>query len=135
LWYYNNQLVDDESIDSKYIGFVYRITNLTNGKMYIGKKLLTNTRSKKVKGKTRKKRTKVESNWKSYFGSNKLLLDDVQLLGEDKFKREILMFCLSKGTLNYMEMKYQIDERVLESDQYYNDWIFVKVHRSHLKLH
>ena len=131
-WTYNEKTVDDD-IRESYIGFVYRITNLVTNKKYIGKKLLTNTRTKKVPGKTRRKKTKVESNWKSYFGSNAVLLEDVKALGEDSFKREILMFCTTKGSLNYYEMKYQIEENALLSPEYYNEWIIVKVHRSHVK--
>jgi hypothetical protein len=132
MWLFEDKEIDGDVID-EYIGFVYRITNLQNGKQYIGKKLFKSTRSKKVKGQTRKKKVKTESNWKSYYGSNAALLEDVEKLGPDSFRREILKLCTSKGTANYWEVRYQIDERVLESDQYYNDWIFVKVHRSHIK--
>jgi hypothetical protein len=61
------------------------------------------------------------------------LLEDVEKLGRDNFKREILKFCLSKGTANYWEAKYQIQEEALEKDDFYNEWIMVKVHRSHIK--
>jgi hypothetical protein len=132
MWLHEGKEIDGDVID-EYIGFVYRITNLDNGKEYIGKKLFKSTRTKKVKGKTRRKKVQTESNWKEYFGSNAALLEDVARLGPDRFKREILKLCSSKGTANYWEAKYQMQEEVLESDKYYNDWIMVKVHRSHIK--
>lgn len=130
MWLYNDQEFAENVIGDN-IGFVYIITNLSNNKKYIGKKLFKFSRTKKVKGK--KKKTKVESNWKSYFGSNEELLEDAKVLGEDNFKREILHLCKSKGTANYLEMKEQILHNALESEGYYNQWIAVKVHRSHLK--
>ena len=131
MWYYENKEIGDEDIQ-EYIGFVYRITNLTNQKSYIGKKLFKSTRTKTVKGK--RKKVKLDSGWRDYYGSNALLKQDVDSLGPENFRRDILHLCKSKGTANYLEMKEQIDRRVLESDQWYNDWIMVKVHRSHIKL-
>ena len=131
MWLYNDQEFAEDMIDDN-IGFVYIITNLSNNKKYIGKKLFKFSKTKKVNGK--KKKTKVESNWKSYFGSNEELLEDAKVLGEDNFKREILHLCKSKGTANYLEMKEQILHNALESNCYYNQWISVKVHRSHIKI-
>ena len=131
MWYYQGKEVSDEDIQ-EYIGFVYRITNLTNQKSYIGKKLFKSTRTKTVKGK--RKKVKLDSGWRDYYGSNAVLKQDVDSLGPENFHREILHLCKSKGTANYLEMREQIDRRVLESDQWYNEWIMVKVHRSHLKL-
>jgi len=131
MWYYENKEIGDEDIQ-EYIGFVYRITNLTNQKSYIGKKLFKSTRTKTIKGK--RKKVKLDSGWRDYYGSNALLKQDVDSLGPENFRRDILHLCKSKGTANYLEMREQIDRRVLESDQWYNDWIMVKVHRSHIKL-
>jgi hypothetical protein len=131
MWYYENKEISDEDI-KEYTGFVYRITNLTNNKSYIGKKLFTSIRTKTLKGK--RKKVKSDSGWRDYYGSNALLKADVEALGADKFRRDILHLCKSKGTANYLEMREQIDRRVLESDQWYNDWIMVKVSRSHIKL-
>lgn len=132
MWIYNDKEIGDDEI-TDYVSFVYRITNLETGKQYIGKKNFTKVRSKKVKGQVRKKKIKSASDWRKYFGSNLTLLADVERLGQDRFKREILKLCKSKGTANYWEAKYQIEEGVLESENYYNDWIMVKVHRSHIK--
>jgi hypothetical protein len=128
-WYYEEKIVESDIID-EYIGFVYNITNLTNNKRYIGKKLLKRTKTRQVKGK--KKRSLVESDWKLYYGSNKELQDDVSILGTGKFKREILRLCKTKGECNYFEAKYQFNLEVLENEDYYNCWIQVKVHKSHL---
>ena len=129
-WYYEATPID-ESILEPCVGFVYCITNLTNGKRYIGKKLLKFKKSKQVKGK--KKRFLVDSDWRTYWGSNKTLVADVQALGEHNFRRDILALCASKGECNYFEAKLQFECNVLESDSFYNDWIMLKVHRSHLK--
>lgn len=131
MWYYENKEISDEDI-KEYTGFVYCITNLTNNKSYIGKKLFVSTRTKTLKGK--RKKVKLDSGWRDYYGSNALLKADVEALGADNFRRDILHLCKSKGTANYLEMREQIDRRVLESDQWYNDWIMVKVSRSHIKL-
>lgn len=130
-WYYEQSVLTDESVLDSYVGFVYQITNLTSGRKYIGKKLLKFRKSKQVKGK--RKKFLVESDWRNYWGSNKTLISDVQTFGEVSFKREILRLCKSKGECNYFEAKFQFEFLALESDSYYNDWIMVKVHRSHLK--
>lgn len=132
MWLYNGKEITDEETEG-YVAFVYLITNLETGKRYIGKKLLTKTRRKPVKGKKRKKKVVSASDWRDYFGSNITLIADRDRLGPEKFRREILKLCESKGTANYWEARYQVDFRVLESDEWYNDWIFVKVHRSHIK--
>lgn len=131
MWYYEDKEIDEAALEG-YIGFVYIITNEVNGKQYIGKKLLKKTRTKKVKGK-RNKKVVTDSDWRDYYGSNAALKEDVERLGRENFKRTILKLCKSKGTCNYWEAKYQIQHEVLESNLFYNDWIMVKVHRSHIK--
>lgn len=128
MWYYNNKLIED--IESQYIGFVYLITNLTTGKKYVGKKRLKFSRTKQVKGK--KIKFKIDSDWKTYYGSSGELLEDLKLMGPENFKREILYFCKTLGECSYLEAKEQIDRRVLETDDYYNNWIQCKISRSHL---
>ena len=130
-WQYNNLTFNEDMIGDHY-GFVYMITNLSTNKKYIGKKFFYSTKTKQVKGK--KKREKVSSDWKSYYGSNQTLKDDVSLLGKENFKREIIHLCLSKGECNYMEAYEQFTNNVLRKpDEYYNHWIMVRVQRSHLK--
>lgn len=133
MWLYEDKEVTDEVVDG-YLAFVYLITNLQNGKKYIGKKLLKKTRSKKVKGKTRKKKVVTDSDWRDYYGSNEVLKKDVQSLGGSAFRRDIIALCKSRGAANYLEAKLQFQHSVLENPElWYNDWIMVKVHRSHLK--
>ena len=118
MWYYKDEEIDE--IDPKYVGFVYLITNLVTGKRYIGKKLSkfskTSTKTIKLKDGTKKKkkiRSKVDSDWKTYWSSSLEVQKDVKALGENKFRREILMFCLTKGTATYYEAKYQFHHEVL----------------------
>jgi len=127
MWLYNNVEFNDIG---EYVGFVYLITNLTNDRKYIGKKNFYFSKTRTVKGK--RKRTKVESDWKDYYGSNKELQEDVERLGSYNFKREILRLCKSKGEFSYFEAKYQFEKNVLETDEYYNSWISCKIHKKHL---
>ena len=126
-WIYKGEIVEDIG---NYVGFVYMITNLRTNMRYIGKKNFYFSKTKQVKGK--KKRHKVESDWRDYFGSNEELNHHVNIFGEDQFKREILRFCTSKGEMSYFEAKYQFQYDVLESDQFYNSWISCKIHKKHL---
>lgn len=126
IWTYNNCPV--EELPEGIVGFVYLITNLTNNKKYIGKKLAKFKRTKPpLKGKKRKRRTTVESDWRDYWGSSEHLQEDVKLLGPEKFTREILHYCTGKGELSYLEAKEQFDRKVLLTDEYYNGIINVRV--------
>jgi len=129
-WLYNDTDFTEELIGENY-GFVYRITNMVDGRQYIGKKFFYTSKTKQVKGK--KKRFKVSSDWQTYHGSSDILQKDVILHGQDKFKREILHLCKSKGECGYLEAKEQFVNGVLESDKYYNSWIMVRVRKSHIK--
>ncbi len=129
MWIYNNKPL--EEIPEKAYGYVYLITNNQTGRKYIGKKLFWFSKTKQVKGK--KKRTKVESDWRDYWSSSDELKKDVETLGTDKFTREILHICGNKGMCNYLEAKEQMIREVLESDKYYNSQIQCRVHRTHIK--
>ena len=127
-WYYKDKEVTDIPEDS--IGFVYLITNLTNNRKYIGKKLAQFKRSRKpLKGRVNKRRYTVESDWQEYYGSSDTLSTDVELLGKDKFKREIMFWCTSKSELSYVEAREQFSHKVLESKDWYNGHIRVRVHQ------
>jgi len=127
-WLYKNKEVVD--IPAEFIGFLYLITNTTNNRKYIGKKLTQFKRSKKpLKGRTNKRRYTVESDWKDYYGSSDELSADVEQLGKDKFKREILYWCTSKSELSYIEAREQFSHKVLESRDWYNGHIRVRVHQ------
>jgi len=121
------------------IGFVYIIVNVLSGRKYIGKKLATfsKTTYKTVKQKNgikkRKKiRSKIDSDWQEYYGSSPELTADVIKLGTKNFSREILFYCQSKSECSYIEAREQFSRRVLESADYYNGHIQVRVHGSHI---
>ena len=129
-WLYNKEPVNE--IPEGSYSFVYLITNLTNGRKYIGKKLFWFTKTKVIKGK--KKKIKSESDWKDYWSSSDEVNKDVELLGKENFIREILHMCPNKGTASYFEAKEQMINEVLEyPDKWYNGQIQCRVHRNHIK--
>jgi hypothetical protein len=136
-WYYQNTVVNE--IPDNCIGYVYLITNTVTGRRYIGKKLFhfSKTTYKTIKlknGKKKRKRIKgkIESDWKNYWSSSNEVKKDVEQLGVDKFHREILYYCKSKAECSYLEAREQFDRKVLESTDYYNGQIAVRVHGSHI---
>ena len=136
-WNYQGQPI--ENLPEDCVGFVYLITNKISGRKYIGKKLAkfskTTQKTVKLKNGTKKKkkiRSKVESDWLTYYGSSPELSKDVETLGADNFTREILYFCKSKAECSYVEAREQFSRRVLESTEYYNGHIQVRVHGSHI---
>jgi hypothetical protein len=136
-WLHEN--IPVESLPENCIGFVYLITNTISGRKYVGKKLakFSKTSYKVVKlknGKKKRKRikSKVDSDWQTYYGSNVELNKDVETLGVDKFTREILYYCKSKAECSYVEAREQFNRKVLETTDYYNGQISVRVHGSHI---
>jgi hypothetical protein len=126
-WLYQGNEIT--SLPEDVVGFVYQITNTVNGRMYIGKKLARFKRSRPpLKGRKNKRRYKVDSDWQDYYGSSDELSADVLKLGKEKFTREILIYCFSKAELSYVEAREQFARKVLESDDYYNGHIRVRVH-------
>ncbi len=137
-WHYQGNQID--SLPDECVGFVYLITNNLSGRKYIGKKLAkfskTTTKTVKLKNGTKKKkkiRSKVDSDWKSYYGSSAELSTDINSLGTENFTREILYYCKSKAECSYIEAREQFNRKVLESADYYNGQISVRVHGSHIK--
>ena len=136
-WYYKGEVVTELPEDC--VGYVYCITNLTNNRKYIGKKLAkfakTSYKTVTLKNGTKKKkrvRSKIDSDWQEYWGSSPNLQADIDILGKEHFTREILYYCTSKAITSYLEAREQFDRKVLESKDYYNGQISVRVHGSHI---
>jgi hypothetical protein len=128
-WMWNGVVVNTPQDGS--IGFVYRITNIINGRVYLGKKSLVQVKLKRIGN--RNKRLLVESNWREYWGSNKELLQDIAYHGEAAFTKEILHWCKTKGDASYLELKEQILQGVLEDpNKFYNRYIGARIHSKHL---
>jgi len=137
-WFFQDTSVEELPEDC--IGFVYLITNNLSGRKYIGKKLAkfakTTTKTVKLKNGAKKKkkiRSKVDSDWRDYYGSSAELSADIISLGTENFTREILYYCKSKAECSYIEAREQFNRKVLESTDYYNGQISVRVHGSHIK--
>ena len=136
-WLYENKHIIELPEDC--IGFVYLITNKLTNRKYIGKKLakFSKTTYKTIKlkngNKKRKRiRSKIDSDWQLYYGSSPELTKDIELLGIENFSREILFYCKSKSECSYIEAREQFARKVLESNDYYNGHIQVRVHGSHI---
>ena len=125
-WTYQGKKVKEmpEGVEA----FVYLITNKSNDMKYVGKKLAKfKTTKPPLKGKKNKRRGTKESDWQTYWGSSDRLNADVETSGEDTFTREILHYCPSRGIASYLEAREQFERRVLETDEYYNGIINVRV--------
>ena len=138
MWLHNDNKVETLPVDC--VGFVYIITNLKTNRKYVGKKLAKFSKTtyktvvlKNGKKKKKKIRSKIDSDWKDYYGSSKELNEDVEKLGTENFKREILFFCKSKAECSYVECREQFSRKVLESDDYYNNNIMCRIHGSHIR--
>ena len=132
MWYYNGEEFTSEMIGD-YVGFVYLITDLSNGKKYVGKKTLMSKRKlPPLKGKTRRRTKIVETDWQDYYGSSEEVKALVEDRGRNQFKREILHLCKGKGEMSYLELKEQVDREVLFKDEYYNEFIGAKIHSKHV---
>ena len=137
-WLYQNLLVNELPEDC--VGFVYLITNNLSGRKYIGKKLskFSKTTYKTVKQKNgikkkKKIRSKIESDWREYYGSSDHLTKDLDAIGAENFTREILYYCTSKAECSYVEAREHFTRKVLESDDWYNGHIQVRVHKNHIR--
>ena len=123
-----------ERYGKEWYGFVYCITHRGTGRKYIGKKFFWSSKTlPKTKTRKRRQRLKVESDWRTYYGSNKHLNEEVQQHGADFFNREILHLCKSKGECAYLEAKEQFEREVLLSDDYYNGIIQCRIGSNSVK--
>ena len=131
MWVYNDKEFNETP--DEFQGFVYMVTEKDTGKKYIGKKFfwkpkilpITKTRKRRV-------RTRAESDWREYYGSNKEVQSLVESKGKDNYKREILRLCRTKGECSYYEAKLQFQYDVLLSDEFYNEFIGCKIHSKHI---
>jgi hypothetical protein len=132
-WTYNGVPFESEDIN-EYYGFIYRITNIVNGFDYVGRKYFKTIKKRPpLKGKKNKRRETVETDWKDYWGSSARLVEDMAKLGKDKFTREIIHLCKSRGETNYMEAYYQFKEGVLLKENNYNGIIQIKLGKGSVK--
>lgn len=141
MWLYKDQVINDISeFPENTYGFIYKITRISDGKFYVGRKNLYSERTKALtkkelsehtgKGKKpTKKKVVSESDWQTYYGSNTNLKADMKEQGKDVFKREILHLCTHKKQMTYQEIRYQILEGCLESDNCYVDNVLGKFWR------
>jgi len=109
---------------------VYLITHIKTGKKYVGKKFFTKAKTKQVKGK--KKRSRVKSDWESYWGSNKELQEEVKKNGESEYTREILHLCNTRSECSYYETWEIFTRHALLSDNYWNAWVSCRIRKDHL---
>jgi len=135
MWEYNNKIINsiEDFGEVTPFGFVYQVTHMPSGKKYIGKKVLYHNKKvpigKKelasIEGKGRRPSKKLiikESDWKSYYGSNKTLKELVSKEPKENFKKEILALSFNKKLLTYLETKMLFQEEVLfKPDEYFND--------------
>ena len=128
MWLYESK---EFANDNTYYGFVYLITNTVNGKKYIGRKYLTKAGYKTVKGK--RKKIRVDSDWRDYYGSSPALAKDIEVYGKEAFTREILRLCKTRGECNYFEAKYIFETDAVLDGNYYNNWVSAKIQASHVK--
>jgi len=129
MWLYMGQPFNQEACYYASVGFVYLIKNLTNGKMYVGKKLFTKSKAYQKNKKRKKKR--VDSDWELYTGSNEQL--NLDIASGHQIEKHILWLCPTKGWMTYYETKEILNRDCLLSDDYYNQWVSCKIRRSHLK--
>lgn len=124
-----------DQLPAEVVGFVYKITNTTNNKIYYGKKTVRSVKKKKLtkteklipenKRKTYKYVFSESSGWKKYTGSNDQLNEDIAK--GDKYKKEIIKLCYSKAEMTYEEIKLIVCTDCLKDTNCYNAWVSAKV--------
>jgi hypothetical protein len=131
-WYYKNEPFD--TTPEEYQGFVYILTELDTNKKYIGKKNFWRPKIlPKNSKRTRRIKTRVESDWRKYYGSSKKFQLLLEQKGPSNYKREILRLCKTKGEMSYYEAKLQFANDVLLTDEYFNEFIGCKIHSNHVR--
>ena len=129
MWLYNN-IEFTEDMVGDWFGYIYEITNLIDGRKYVGKKLFTRAGTKQIKGK--KKKVRLSSGWADYWSSSKELQEDVKKLGKENFSRKILYLCKTRSECSYRETKEIFIRDALLTTEYYNSWVSCKIHKAHV---
>jgi hypothetical protein len=129
VWLYNDKEFTEDMVGD-WFGFIYEITNLIDGRKYVGKKFFTRAGTKQIKGK--KKKVRLSSGWANYWSSSKELQEDVKKLGEENFSRKILYLCKSRSECSYRETKEIFIRDALLTTEYYNSWVSCKIHKAHV---
>ena len=129
-WLYKNTTFTSDDIDN-FFGFVYCITNNTNGRQYIGRKYFWKFRTPRGK----KRKVKSESDWKKYYGSSPELKEEIERVGRHNFSRVMLSLHKTAGKTNYEETKQLFVNGVLTEQlddgtpKYYNSNILSRYFR------
>jgi hypothetical protein len=131
MWLYKGKELTEDDVPAKMIGFIYLITQVSTGRKYLGKKLLTKAATKTVNGK--KKKIRLPSDWQNYWSSSPSIKEMIESTGTDDFTKEILTFCQSKGSLAACEEMALYSVGALESDQWLNQNIRSKIYSSWVK--
>lgn len=135
MWFYEEKEIDHD-LSNQYYGFIYCIEHIPSSKKYIGRKYFTKAATKQVKGK--RKKIRKDSDWRDYWGSSSKLLEEIEKLGKENFKRTIIRLCETRGECNYWEAKIQFEHDVLCSvmengdPTYYNENIMMKFTRRNI---
>jgi hypothetical protein len=130
-WLYNGEPLESEQIES-YVGMVYLLENTMTGRFYVGKKFFWTTKPKMIKGK--KKKIRCESDWKKYYGSNKLLQSEIEQYGVDIIRRSVLQLCFTKTQCSYYELYCQMISHALLRDDFYNGFVGGKINGKNIKF-
>ena len=141
-WLYKDKRMEClEDFPEGTYGFIYITIHEPSGKSYLGKKVLYHNVKKKLTkkelaeqtGRGRKPTTvttQKESDWKTYYGSAKPILELIKQGKQKDFSRKILCMVNNKKLLTYYECKYLFQLGVLEnSDEWINDNILGKFFR------
>jgi hypothetical protein len=141
-WLYENKEIKEiTDFPENTFGFIYITTHIPTGKKYLGKKSLHHNVKKKLgkkelaeqpitRGRTATTKQIIkESDWKTYYGSEEFIKQQIKLGKKEEFTREIIQLVNNKKLLTYFECKYLFNSGVLESDIWLNSNILGKFFR------